>query len=117
MDEQSVTVADYIIIGGGTSGLVVANRLTEDPDIHVLVLEAGQDTSQDPRVNIPAFWTSLLGSELDWKFVSLPQVSAQANATPHLEADTGLIFLVIAKSGRPHGKGATREGLRWDIFN
>ncbi|KAI0906300.1 hypothetical protein F4823DRAFT_607597 [Ustulina deusta] len=64
---------DYIIIGGGTSGLVVANRLSEDPSIEVLVLEAGGDLSLDPRVNIPALWTSLMGSDADWQYKSLPQ--------------------------------------------
>lgn len=63
----------YIIIGGGTSGLVVANRLSEDPDVQVLIVEAGQDLSADPRVNIPAFFTTLPGSEADWQYHTLPQ--------------------------------------------
>ncbi|KAI0383488.1 putative GMC oxidoreductase [Hypomontagnella monticulosa] len=64
---------DYIVVGGGTSGLVVANRLSENPDVKVLVLEAGKDTSADPRVNIPALWTSLMGTEVDWQFKTVPQ--------------------------------------------
>lgn len=64
---------DYIIVGGGTSGLVVANRLSENPDVHVLVLEAGQDLSMDPRVNVPALFTTLMGSDAAWQFQSVPQ--------------------------------------------
>lgn len=64
---------DYIIIGGGTSGLVVANRVSEDPDVQVLVLEAGKDLSADPRVNTPALFTALMGSDADWQHQSVPQ--------------------------------------------
>lgn len=64
---------DYIIIGGGTSGLVVANRVSEDPDVQVLVLEAGKDLSTDPRVNIPALFTALMGSDAAWQYQSVPQ--------------------------------------------
>ncbi|KAF7894155.1 hypothetical protein EAF00_007669 [Botryotinia globosa] len=46
--QDSATQAHYIVIGGGTSGLVVAHRLTENPDVHVLVLEAGVNRPSSP---------------------------------------------------------------------
>jgi choline dehydrogenase-like flavoprotein len=69
---------DFIVIGGGTSGLVVAARLSEDPTAQVLVLEAGENHLEDPRINIPALWPSLLGTELDWNFTSVPQVRSHS---------------------------------------
>jgi choline dehydrogenase-like flavoprotein len=65
---------DYIVCGGGTSGLVVASRLSEDANVNVLVLEAGQDHSEDPRVVIPGLCMTLQGTEADWGFVTTPQV-------------------------------------------
>ncbi|KAJ5714623.1 uncharacterized protein N7483_011804 [Penicillium malachiteum] len=67
------TVYDFVIIGGGTAGLVVASRLSEDPNTSVLVLEAGADLTADPRVNIPILYETLLGSDADWKFRSSTQ--------------------------------------------
>ena len=47
---------DFVIIGGGAAGLVLANRISEDPNLQVLVIEAGADQKDDPRVNIPGMW-------------------------------------------------------------
>lgn len=66
---------DFIIIGGGTAGLVVATRLSEITHFRVLVLEAGTDHSEDLRVKAPALYTTLLGTEADWCFQTEPQVS------------------------------------------
>lgn len=72
---SSLQEYDFIIVGGGTSGLVLAARLTEDPSMHVLVLEAGENHLENPKVKIPGLWQSLIGSDLDWGFATTPQVS------------------------------------------
>ncbi|KAK8016922.1 hypothetical protein PG993_015111 [Apiospora rasikravindrae] len=64
---------DYLIVGGGTAGLAVAARLTEDPDITVGVLEAGPPVSDNAAVNIPGCYGESLGTDLDWQFQTIPQ--------------------------------------------
>jgi choline dehydrogenase-like flavoprotein len=67
---------DFVIIGGGTAGLAVAARLTEDPNIIVGVLEVGKSRLDNPLVDTPATFPHLLGDpEYDHCFKSVPQVS------------------------------------------
>jgi len=58
-------VADYVVVGAGSAGCVLAGRLTEDPDVSVLLLEAGgPDTA--PEIHVPAMFPIMFKSGLDW---------------------------------------------------
>ena len=58
-------MADYVVVGAGSAGCVLAGRLTEDPDVSVLLLEAGgPDTA--PEIHVPAMFPIMFKSGLDW---------------------------------------------------
>jgi choline dehydrogenase-like flavoprotein len=64
---------DYLIVGGGTAGLVVAARLSEDPDLTIGVLEAGPSALDEVAINDPGRFLQTLGSKYDWQFETVPQ--------------------------------------------
>src|SRR6187551_1270791 len=66
-----MTSFDYIVVGAGSSGCVVANRLSEDPSCKVLLLEAGGKNQY--HTSIPGTYAILHRSAVDWAFWTEPQ--------------------------------------------
>jgi choline dehydrogenase len=63
---------DYVIVGAGTAGCVLANRLSEAPSATVLLLEAG-GSDRHPNVRIPAAFAKQFRTRLDWDFATEPE--------------------------------------------
>lgn len=78
---------DYVIIGGGAAGLLLAARLSENPEVVVGVLEAGGDHLENPIVKIPGLALQTYEHpDLDWTFKTVPQV----RIIPHLVSSHGI---------------------------
>ncbi len=94
------TQFDYVIVGGGTAGCVLAARLTEDPDIRVLVLEAGPDR-RGPMNRAPAGVVGLYrAGRLHWDYMSEPEAHAGGRALPY-------------KMGKTLGGSSSINALLW----
>jgi choline dehydrogenase-like flavoprotein len=65
-------VADYVIVGAGSAGCVLASRLTEDDSVRVVLLEAGGPDSA-PEIHVPAMFPIMFKSSLDWDLLGQPE--------------------------------------------
>ncbi|KAF5349174.1 hypothetical protein D9756_009352 [Leucocoprinus leucothites] len=80
---------DYVIIGGGTAGLVVAARLAENENVRVCVLEAGEDVTHTDEASIPGIVSKLWLQDTNWGFASAPQKHSEDKVL-HLVRGKGL---------------------------
>nr|WSZ97967.1 GMC family oxidoreductase N-terminal domain-containing protein [Streptomyces sp. NBC_00857] len=71
--ENGDVAYDYVVVGGGTAGSVIASRLTENPDISVAVIEGGPSDVDRPDVLTLRRWMGLLGGDLDYDYPTTVQ--------------------------------------------
>jgi choline dehydrogenase-like flavoprotein len=72
---------DYVIVGAGSAGCVLASRLSEDPDVQVLLLEAGPpDTNEN--IHVPLGYLQLGSTEVDWDYHSTPEAECGGRRIP-----------------------------------
>ena len=72
-EDHGVTVADYLVVGGGTAGCIVAARLSEDPGVTVTVIEPGPSDEHEPRARDIRRWAEMLEGEYDLDYRSVAQ--------------------------------------------
>jgi choline dehydrogenase len=73
---------DYVIVGAGSAGCVLAARLSEDPQVRVLLVEAGAADGPE-TMSVPPAWPTLMGSTADWGYVTTPQAGTNHIVQPY----------------------------------
>jgi choline dehydrogenase len=112
------TMYDYVIVGAGSAGCVLAARLTEDPDVSVLLLEAGPpDVKQD--IHVPLGYLKLAGTELDWGYFSAPEPGCDGRRVPLprgrvLGGSSAINAMVYIRGNRRDYDGWGIPGWGWD---
>ncbi len=76
---------EYVIVGGGSAGCVLASRLTENPDVRVLLLEAGGN-DRHPLIHMPVGFAKMTTGPHTWGFTTVPQVHANNREIPYAQA-------------------------------
>ncbi|XP_061179543.1 glucose dehydrogenase [FAD, quinone]-like [Saccostrea echinata] len=118
---------DYIIVGAGSAGCVLANRLSEDPESSVLIVEAGGSEDDNPMIQVPIAALALQNSKEDWAFRTVPQKQAclglkdQRSAWPRgkvLGGSSSLNIMHYIRGSRHDYDSWAREGCKgWDYKN
>jgi choline dehydrogenase len=101
---------DFVVVGAGSAGCALTNRLSSDPSISVLLLEAGGADDRE-AIRIPRQYFSLWGTDVDWQYVSTPQpgTSDRSHHMPRGRVLGGTSSL----NGMVYLRGAASDYDRW----
>jgi choline dehydrogenase-like flavoprotein len=117
---------DYVIVGGGPAGLLVANRLSANPNTTVVIIEAGGSVYNNPNVtNLPksiAEFSPGIGTSIDWSYTSAPQKYTSNKTLPFLAGKAlggttaifGMTYLRAEKVQIDAWEKLGNEGWNWD---
>jgi choline dehydrogenase-like flavoprotein len=105
MTERDENVFDYVIVGAGTAGCVLAARLSEDPRVRVALIEAGP-MDRNPLIHIPATVGAAIATpKLNWRFMTAPQEQLKGRRIPiprgHVVGGSGSINGMVYFRGHP----------------
>ena len=105
MTERDENVFDYVIVGAGTAGCVLAARLSEDPRMRVALIEAGP-MDRNPLIHIPATVGAAIATpKLNWRFMTAPQEQLKGRPIPiprgHVVGGSGSINGMVYFRGHP----------------
>ena len=78
-------MSDYVIVGAGSAGCVMASRLSEDPDITVTLIEAG-GSDRHPLVHVPAGFTRMTRGFASWGWSTVPQIHLNGRVLRYTQA-------------------------------
>jgi choline dehydrogenase len=109
---------DYVIVGAGSAGCVLAARLSEDPDVSVLLLEAGPPDVKE-NIHVPLGYLQLARTDVDWDYSSAPEVNCAGRRLPLprgkvLGGSSSINAMIYIRGNRADYDGWGVEGWAWD---